>query len=104
LPEWAQGGDGDSGPGLFDRIGMANDPGVLWRRIGIIDALSHLHRLELPVLLTAGGADTTCPAPTIRSLYDLLPGTKALIFLHGEGHGHTKEFPTLAAAWFRLYA
>jgi len=104
LPEWAQGGDGDSGPGLFDRIAAADDPGALWRRIGTIDALSHLHRLELPVLLTAGGADNTCPAATIQSLYDWLPGTKALIFLQGEGHGYTKEFPTLAAAWFRLYA
>ena len=104
LPEWAQGGGSEGRPGLFDRIAAADDPSVLWRGIGIIDALSHVHRLELPVLLTAGGADNTCPAATIRSLYDRLPATKALIHLNDEGHGYTKEFPTLAAAWFRLYA
>jgi len=104
VPDWAQGAGDAGSPGLFDRIAAADDPGVLWRRIGIIDALSHLHRLDMPVLLTAGGADNTCPEPTIRSLYDMLPGTKAMIHLHAEGHGYTKEFPTLAAAWFRLYA
>jgi hypothetical protein len=56
------------------------------------------------VLLTAGGADATCLPATIKALFDKLPTTRLYCLLDGEGHGYTREFVPLAAAWFRLYA
>ena len=94
--DWAQ--------SLEERMAAMDDPSPVWRALGTIDALSHAHRLAVPVLLTAGGADVTCPPPTIEALFDKLPTTRLYCHLDGQGHGYTREFVTLAAAWFRLYA
>jgi cephalosporin-C deacetylase-like acetyl esterase len=80
------------------------DPAALWRTLGTIDALSHARRLTVPVLLTAGGGDVTCPPPTIETLFDKLPTTRLYCHLDGQAHGYTREFIALASAWFRLYA
>ena len=95
-PEWAQ--------NVAHRPAQMPSPAPLWHTLGLIDALSHVHRLTVPVLLTAGGSDTTCPAPTIEALFQRLPTTKLYCTLDGQAHGYTREFVTLAAAWFRLYA
>ncbi len=89
---------------LLDRITAMDDPSIAWHALGMIDALSHARRLTVPVLLTAGEADTTCSPATIKSLFDELPATKMYCYLQGQSHGYTQEFITLAAAWFRLYA
>ncbi|WP_127584668.1 acetylxylan esterase [Paenibacillus koleovorans] len=75
-----------------------------WKALGYIDTLSHAHRLDIPVLLTSGEADTACPPDTIETLYERLPGTRSITFLKGGVHRYTKEFVALASAWFRLYA
>ena len=95
-PEWAQ--------DLAARTAQMPSPASLWHTLGLIDALSHVHRLTVPVLLTAGGSDATCPPPTIEALFERLPTTKLYCHLDGQLHGYTREFVTLAAAWFRLYA
>ncbi|MFS0726754.1 acetylxylan esterase [Paenibacillus sp. 1P07SE] len=80
------------------------DERELWHALGHIDTLSHARRLQLPVLLTSGGRDEACPPETIASLYDELPGSKSLTILREAEHRYTREFVTLASAWFRLYA
>ena len=75
-----------------------------WRALGFIDTISHARRLTVPVLLTAGSDDATCPPDTIESLFEVLPGTRSYSLLSGVGHGYTEEFLPLASAWFRLYA
>lgn len=100
-PDWAQ-RSAETGD-IFEAIAQVDDPGALWRELGKIDALSHAHRLTMPVLLTAGGDDAACPPDSIRELYERLPATKSLTYLYGVGHGYTQAFPHLAAAWFRLY-
>ena len=75
-----------------------------WKAIGYIDTMSHAHRLTVPVLLTAGEIDTTCPPETIEALFDKLPGTKSYTRLQGIGHRYTREFVILTAAWFRLHS
>ncbi len=57
----------------------------------------------MPVLLTAGAADGTCPPANILSLFERLPGTRSYTELAGQGHGYTQPFLHLARAWFRLY-
>ena len=75
-----------------------------WRTLGLIDTMSHARRLTCPVLLTAGGVDTTCPPATIESLFQKLPGTRCYTYLEGVGHRYTTQFIPLATAWFRLHA
>lgn len=74
-----------------------------WNALGQVDVCCHAHRLDLPVLLTAGSDDHTCPAETVRALFERLPGTRSYTELHGQGHAYTLPFLHLAAAWFRLY-
>jgi cephalosporin-C deacetylase-like acetyl esterase len=74
-----------------------------WRALGFIDTLSHAHRMNHPVLLTAGSEDGVTPPVTIESLFDILPGTRSYTYLHQQGHGYTTPFLRLASAWFNLY-
>ena len=94
----------DWGMTAFDGIAAMKNPRDAWYALGLIDALSHARRLTVPVLLTAGGEDMTCPPATIDSLFARLPATKMYCHLNGQAHGYTQEFIALAAAWFRLYA
>ncbi len=73
------------------------------RALGLIDTLSHAHRLTMPVLLTAGGADDVCPPPSIRSLFDRLPATRSYSEFSGLGHCYTVPFLRLATAWLGMY-
>jgi pimeloyl-ACP methyl ester carboxylesterase len=57
----------------------------------------------MPVLLTAGLDDETCPVDQIRALFERLPGTRSYTELAGQGHAYTQPFLHLARAWFRLY-
>ncbi|MBN1837350.1 MAG: acetylxylan esterase [Spirochaetales bacterium] len=82
----------------------AADPDAAWRALGFVDTLSHAHRLDLPVLLTAGGADEMCPAELVEALFDELPGVKSLVYLKNSEHGYTPEFLVLLQAWLTLYA
>ena len=75
-----------------------------WRALGFIDTISHAHRLTMPTLLTAGGIDDVCPAPTIHALFDLLPGTRSLSEIAGQAHGYNQYFVQLARAWFGSFA
>lgn len=74
-----------------------------WRALGFIDTLSHAHRLDCPVLLTAGTADDATPPASVHSLFDRLPATRSYTELAGQAHGYTAQFLTLATSWFRLY-
>ncbi len=74
-----------------------------WKAIGFVDTISHAHRLSMPTLLTAGKLDETCTAANIRSLFEMLPGTRSYTELAGQGHAYTTAFLHLARAWFRLY-
>ena len=89
----------------LDKI-AAEQPAELataWRALGYADVLSHAHRLRMPVLLTAAGADTTCTPESIMGLFRLLPGTRSYTEIAGQGHGYTKSFLHMARAWFRLH-
>ena len=92
------------GPGTFAAIEAIESPADGWYALGLIDALSHARRLTVPVMLTAGGADLTCPPAAIETVFDKLPSTRMYCFIDGQGHGYTQEFVALATAWFRLHA
>lgn len=75
-----------------------------WTRLGYVDTISHAHRLTMPVMLSAGGLDETCPPKTIEHLFDLLPGTKQYTYLENQIHTHSRSSMFLFSAWLRMYA
>lgn len=82
----------------------AEDKERAWKALGYIDTKSHVHRLTMPVLLTAGSDDEMCPPETIEGLFSELPRTRSLTYIRGREHAYTPEFLFLAKAWFRMYA
>lgn len=76
---------------------------MAWRALGLIDTHNHSHRLDLPILFTAGGQDKTTPPFTIRPLLDKLGGSKSFTCLSHVGHWTSPEFTRLALTWFQLY-
>lgn len=97
-----------NGRGAYGRIQQGlqslQDQAGGWKALGLVDTLSHAHRLAFPVLLTAGGKDETCPPETIEALFERLPDTRSLTYLKNGVHRYSNEFIPLASAWFRLYA
>lgn len=75
-----------------------------WNRLGYIDTISHAHRLTMPVMLSSGGMDDTCPPKTIEHLFHLLPGTKQYTYLEKQVHTHSRSSMYLFSTWLRLYA
>jgi len=74
-----------------------------FRTLGFVDTVVHAPRMRYPVLLTAGELDDLCPRDTIHSLYERLPGTRAIVEFHGQGHAYTPNFLVLVKTWFDLY-
>ena len=100
-----QGAQGKGAYVLFSSaLKKTKDTASAWRSAGLIDTLSHAHRLDIPVLLTAGENDESCPPHTIETLFDCLPGTRSYTYLKGTAHRYTTQFIPLALAWFRLFA
>lgn len=90
--------------GGYEETVAAKGEAAAWHAFGMIDTLCHAHRMNYPVLLTAGGCDPICPADTVESLYAKLPKTRSLTYLHNHWHGYNLDFIKLACAWFELYA
>ncbi|MDB6167212.1 MAG: acetylxylan esterase [Verrucomicrobia bacterium] len=82
---------------LLDRAGR-NDEAAL-RTLAYFDPLELAPRLRVPVLMSAGGRDETCPAATIRSVHDRLPGKKALKFYPNLPHTTCLDFYNLTWTW-----
>lgn len=90
--------------GILEPIHDAIPPEIFWNNLGLVDTLSHAHRLTMPVLLTAGGNDGVCPPATIERLFERLPGTKQYTYLREAVHTHTREGMAFFGAWLKLYA
>jgi len=75
-----------------------------WHAIGLIDLQSHARRLNIPVMLTAGGEDVLCPPATIKSFFEKLSSTKLYYYIDKQPHDYTNQFITMVSSWFRLYA
>lgn len=65
------------------------------RTLAFFDPLHLVPALRIPALLSSGGRDTVCPAPTIRSVFDRIPSVKSLF--------HDPELPhTTSAAFYAM--
>ena len=86
---------------LLDRAGR-NDEAAL-RTLDYFDPLQLAPRLRVPVLMSAGGRDETCPAATIQSVYDRLPGVKTLKVYPDLPHTTCLDFYNLSWPWLDLH-
>lgn len=75
-----------------------------WHALGLVDTISHASRMNYPVMLTLGTADTICPPETVVSLYEKLDTEKLLYSMKDRGHGYQYEFIRLTLAWLSMYA
>ncbi|MDB6127125.1 MAG: acetylxylan esterase [Verrucomicrobia bacterium] len=82
---------------VLDRIGR-NDEAAL-RTLDYFDPLLLAPRLKVPVLVSAGGKDTYCPAATIQSVYARLPGEKSLKYYPDLPHTTCLDFYNLTWPW-----
>jgi cephalosporin-C deacetylase len=83
---------------LLDKAGR-NDEAAL-QTLDYFDACQLAPRLHVPVLMSAGGRDELCPAATIRSVYERLPGReKTLKFYPDLTHTSCVDFYNLTWSW-----
>lgn len=60
-------------------------------------------RIKVPVLLSAGGKDVNCPAATIRSVFDRLPGIKCFAYYPELTHTSSIDFYQMSWDWMEHY-
>jgi cephalosporin-C deacetylase len=82
---------------LLDHAGI-NDEAHL-RTLSYFDPLELVPTLHAPALVSSGGRDTTCPADTIRSVFDRIPGVKSLFHDPDLSHTSSETFYGLMWQW-----
>jgi cephalosporin-C deacetylase len=63
------------------------------------DPLNLAYRLRVPVLMSAGGRDTTCPLETVCAVFDKLPGIKSLVIYPMLPHTTSGDFYAMSWDW-----
>ena len=86
---------------LLDRAGR-NDEAAL-RTLDYFDPWQLAPRLRAPVFMSAGGRDETCPAATIQSVYERLPGLKSLTVYPDLPHTTCLAFYNLTWPWLEQH-
>ncbi len=71
------------------------DHTLFWNQLGYVDTLSHAHRINVPVMLSAGGLDNTCPPKTIEHLFSELDCTKQYTFSKNVVHTFSRKYGSL---------
>jgi cephalosporin-C deacetylase len=74
-----------------------------WNTLDYFDPLRLAVDLRVPMLVSAGGKDRTCPASTIRSVFDSVTAIKSLAWYPELPHTSSASFYTLSWTWMDLY-
>jgi cephalosporin-C deacetylase len=82
---------------LLDEAGV-NDEAHL-RTLDYFDPLQLVFTLRAPALVSSGGRDTTCPAETIRAVFDRIPSVKSLFHDPELPHTSSETFYGLTWQW-----
>ncbi len=86
---------------VLNRANLNNEATL--RTLDYFDPLQLAPDLHVPVLVSAGGKDVTCPAATIRAVYERLPGIKSLMFYPELTHTSCAGFYEMTWPWLDLY-
>jgi cephalosporin-C deacetylase len=81
---------------------LANDPAFL-NTFDYFDPVNLAPWLRAPTLVSSGGLDVTCPPDAIRSVFDRLPGIKALVHYPDLTHTTCDDFYEMRWEWMRRY-
>jgi cephalosporin-C deacetylase len=82
---------------ILDKAGK-NDEAHL-RTLAYFDPLHLVQNLQAPAIVSSGGRDTTCPAATIRAVFDRIPAVKSLFHDPDLTHTTSPAFYRLAWQW-----
>ena len=77
--------------------GRGADELDLFPLLDYFDPLQLVSALRAPALVSSGGRDTTCPAETIRAVFDRIPGVKSLF--HDPELTHTSSATSYGLIW-----
>jgi cephalosporin-C deacetylase len=86
---------------ILDRAGNNDDAHL--RTLAYFDPLELVPALHVPALVSSGGRDTTCPAATIRSVFDRIPSIKSLFHDPELTHTTSAAFYTMTWSWLDRY-
>lgn len=86
---------------LLDKAKQNNDTAL--KTLFYFDPINLVSRLKVPVLLSAGGKDEVCPAATIQSVYEKLPGIKSIMYYPDLIHTSCTAFYNFSWHWLDLY-
>jgi cephalosporin-C deacetylase len=83
---------------LLDKAGHHDEAAL--RTLSYFDSYQLAPQMKMPVLMSAGGKDEVCPLPTIRSVYDRIPGAKKLLKVYPNlAHTSCVDFYNLSWTW-----
>jgi cephalosporin-C deacetylase len=85
----------------LDRAGLNNEAAL--HTLDFFDPLQLAPDLHVPALISAGGKDETCPAATIRAVFDRIPGTKSLMVYPDLPHTSCAAFYEMTWPWLDVY-
>lgn len=86
---------------LLDKSGNNNEASL--STLDYFDPYQLASNLRMPVLVSEGGKDTTCPMSTIQSVYDRLPGNKSLKLYPELKHTSCVDFYNVSWVWLDKY-
>ena len=86
---------------ILDRANFNDDAHL--RTLEYFDPLELVPALRVPALVSAGGRDTTCPAATIRSVFDRIPSVKSLFHDPDLIHTTSAAFYQMTWNWLDRY-
>ncbi|MFN7933525.1 MAG: acetylxylan esterase [Bryobacteraceae bacterium] len=86
---------------ILDKAGK-NDSQAL-ATLDYFDPLALVGELRVPAVLSSGGRDAVCPAPTIRAVFDRIPGVKTLFHDPELVHTTSLEFYDVMWLWLNRY-
>lgn len=82
---------------LLDKAENNNEAAL--KTLDFFDPFQLARRISGPVLMSAGGKDTTCPKATIESVYNRLPGKKGIEIYPLLPHTSCQAFYKLSWPW-----
>ena len=85
----------------LDRAGLNTETAL--RTLDFFDPLQLAPDVHVPALISAGGKDETCPAATIRAVFDRIPGTKSLMIYPDLPHTSCAAFYEMTWPWLDVY-
>lgn len=82
---------------LLDKASANNEAAL--QTLDYFDPLQLASKIKVPVLMSAGGKDVTCPMPTIRSVYDRINSSKELVIYADLPHTSCNDFYNKTWPW-----